>query len=439
MAHRSAAIRAAILIGILAWGGRAQAPAVGDVAPSFELEAWTNLPANLKVPTADALKGRVVLIEFWGTWCAPCVRAMPRIQALHDRFKDRGLTVLGISYEPLDKTKPFVQKEGYSFAIGSDPAKRVVEAYGVRSWPTSIVIGKDGKVAHVGDPYSAETAVESALGLETKAAKILTNALDALASKDKKRIREELGRIAEKETLELDLKAWALELGGAAKGDEKPSTSFDAHAELAKLAQAWIAKDEARKKALLDLLAGKAPVEFDATPWAKKAYGKEVPITKEEYAALLKAQRYDEAVDVLYLRSPPPAVVAAATQDKGLKEHCGKKAADARLEAKKALMCGDYVLAGRQPKDNDGYWKELSVSGMRTSEDRKRITGVLLGDGTVGVSNAAFYVERHLARSFVMEALSAGKEPSIGALPEKVRKERDEMRKVLDRKYAPDP
>lgn len=84
----------------------------GDDAPSFELEAWAYLAKGEKEPALESVKGKVVLIEFWGTWCAPCVRAMPRIQALHARFKDRGLKVIGISYETLEVTKPFFEKNG---------------------------------------------------------------------------------------------------------------------------------------------------------------------------------------------------------------------------------------------------------------------------------------------------------------------------------------
>ena len=432
------AFLAFVLAAASAGSAHAQAPSVGERAPSFELEGWANLASGEKSPTPESLKNCVILIEFWGTWCAPCVRAMPRIQALHDRLKEQGLKVLAISYEAVDVIEPFAKANGYTFVLGSDPAKRVVEAYGVTSWPTSIVIGKDGRIAHVGSPYDVEPALEKALGLETSPTTLLTAALNAIASKDKKRIETDLGRIAQKESLELDLKAWAVSAGGAAKADGARSKDkeFDADGELARLAQAWGDKDASKKQPSLDLLATQASTAFDAVPWAKRVYGREVPITKAEFAALLKAQRFDEAVDALYLRSPPGDVVAAAARDKGLKEYCGKKAASARTEAKKALMCQDFLFADRQPKDNDGFWAELAVSGARTSTDKKQLTGVLLGDGDATPSNAAFYVERHLARAFLMESLAAGKAPALAGLAEKITKERDQMRKTLERKYG---
>jgi peroxiredoxin len=416
-----------------------QGPSIGDEAPSFELEAWAQLGKGEKPPSAKTLEGKVVLIEFWGTWCGPCVRAMPRIQALHARYKDRGLAVLGISYETLEVTKPFCEKNGYTFAIGSDPAKRVCSVYVHHGWPTSIVLAKDGKIAHVGNPYSAEEAVEKALGLETDPAKLLTAALDALASKDAKRIKDDLGRVAERTRLELDLKAWAVAAGGSAPGDPESRKDFDTQAEVAKLAQAWTAKDEAKKKASLDLLARFAPEEFDPVPWAKRAYGKAAPIAKSELTELLKAQRYDEALDAIYLRAPAGGVVSAAAADKGLKEHSAKKAAEARTEAKKALMCQDYAFAEMKhftEKKNMEFWEEMSVSGMWPAKDKKRLGGVLLGDGDVTPSNVGFYADTHLARTLLMEAIASGKEPQLRALPEKIAKDREQIRKQLATKYG---
>lgn len=431
-------MRSALAAALVTFIGFSQAPEVGEDAPSFELQAWALLGKGEKEPTPESLKGKVVLLEFWGTWCGPCVRAMPRIQALHDRFKNRGLKVLGISYEGLDVTKPFCEKNGFTFTLGSDPAKRVVEAYGVKSWPTSVVIGKDGKVAHVGNPYDVERAVEAALGLETDPPKVLTAALEALASKDKKRIADDLGRIASMTSLELDLKAWAIAAGGSGEEGATEPKGFESETEFVKVVRAVVAKDEAKKKASLDLLAKFATEEFDAVPWAKRVFGKEAPITKVEFTELLRSQRYDEAVDALYLRSPPGAVTAAAASDKGLKEYSAKKASDARIEAKKALMCLDYAFKGPPPRNNDDFWKELAVSGIRTSEDRKRVTGILLGDGDATPSNAAFYIECHLARAHVMESLAAGKEPPLASLPDRITKDRDQLRKQLAKKYGPD-
>src|SRR5215475_4625317 len=125
----------------------AQHPAVGKDAPPIQAAAWLNWKGD--APTLESLKGRVVMLEFWGTWCGPCVRAMPEVQKLHDRYRDRGLVVLAISYEPASVLQQFLKENSYTMPVGSDPEKKVVSAYGIRSWPTTFVIGKDGKIAHV--------------------------------------------------------------------------------------------------------------------------------------------------------------------------------------------------------------------------------------------------------------------------------------------------
>lgn len=416
---------------------RAQAPKVGEEAPSYELESWCHLAAGAKPPSPESLAGKVVLLEFWGTWCAPCVRAMPRLQALHDRLKERGLVVLGISYETVELFEPFAKRNGWTFAMGSDPAKRVIEAYGVKSWPTSFVIGADGKVAHVGSPYDVEPAIEKALGLETSPAALLTAALAALASKDKQRIADDVGRVAERTALELDLKEWAIGAGGVAKaGGSAEQKRLDADGELDRLAAAWGDPSGAARQQLLDRLASEAPTLFDAVPWAKKAHGRVVPIKKAQFTELLTAQRWTDALDALWLRSPPADVLAAAARHKGMKEHAAAKAAVARTEAKRGLLCQLFVLAGRPAKDNDAYWSELSVSGMRTSPDGKAVTGVLLANGDATVASVDFYVERHLAHAFLMESLAAGKPPALGGLAEKIAKEREQLSKAIEKKYG---
>src|SRR5262249_44598350 len=236
--------------------------------------------------------------------------------------------------------------------------------------------------------------------------KLFTAALEALASKDAKKIKEDLGRLAEKSSVELDLKAWAIAAGGAAGGGARPTPQgVDAPAAVAEPAQAGGAEGESKKKTSLDTLAKDGPEEFDAGPWAKRAYGKAAPVTKAEITELLKTQRYDDAVDALYLRSPAAPVVTSCASDKGLKEYSAKRAAEARTEAKKAIMCLDYAFSGEMPRHNMDFWGELSVSGWRTSKDQKRMTGVLLGDGDATPSNAAFYADTHFARAFMMESL----------------------------------
>lgn len=88
-------------------------PAGAPIAPSFELETLDG-----KVVRLSDLRGKVVLLDFWATWCTPCLKAAPAIKALQDRFTSSGLVVLGVSLdEDLAKLKAFVARRPQGFEI----------------------------------------------------------------------------------------------------------------------------------------------------------------------------------------------------------------------------------------------------------------------------------------------------------------------------------
>ncbi len=116
----------------------------GNIAPDFEL---ANLQGR-KVRLSD-FQGNVVLVDFWATWCPPCRMSMPHFQEIHQKYGDRGVTVLGIS---MDRGGPkmvegFIKKTGYTFQILMSDFKVGQMFGGVPSIPTTFVIGPDGKVA----------------------------------------------------------------------------------------------------------------------------------------------------------------------------------------------------------------------------------------------------------------------------------------------------
>lgn len=460
----------AIAAGAVTGGGAAaQVPAltIGEPAPPLTLRTWLNLPEGAKPPTLESLRGRAIMLEFWGTWCGPCVRAMPEVQKLHDRYADRGLTVLAISYEPPAKMQPFLEEHGYTMAVGSDPEKAVVAAYGVRSWPTTVLLDKEGRVAYVGNPYGAEAAVEKALGLESSPATLLTAYLDGLVAAKKEAQRDALARLCEKAAADFDLAAWARSNGGgeeavaapkdaaadmaapaeAAAKEEKEEAPADAKpaanaaedartaaALLTKCAAAW--KDQKKRTHLLQRLAVQAPATFDLAAWAREAFAAAFPLDAKEMAALLRQKKYGDAVTALIERRPPAAVVAAAGRDKDLREFCRTKAPQAREMAKKAIMVQGWVFGSVQPKDNDAFWRELAVSGIATSKDQKQITGVLLGGGTVTRGMAEAFIRSHLAQALVMADLAAGKAPPLRELDALVRKEREKATRDLEQRYG---
>lgn len=111
--------------------------------PGFTLESPEGKPVRL----AD-FRGRFVLLNFWATWCPPCVKEMPSMQRLSDHFKDRPFVVLGISLdvEGASKVRPFIKRLGVTFPIALDPTSRVSEKYGARELPATFLIDPMGRV-----------------------------------------------------------------------------------------------------------------------------------------------------------------------------------------------------------------------------------------------------------------------------------------------------
>ena len=92
------------------------------------------------------LKGKVVLVNFWATWCPPCRKEMPDLDALYQKFKDQGFVVLSISDEEAAKVAPFITERKISYPVLLDPGRKVNEAFVVEGIPKSFVYDRDGKL-----------------------------------------------------------------------------------------------------------------------------------------------------------------------------------------------------------------------------------------------------------------------------------------------------
>ncbi len=92
------------------------------------------------------LRGKVVLVNFWATWCPPCRKEMPDLQALYDKFKDQGFVVLAISDEEAAKVSPFIAERKIGYPILLDPGRKVNEAFIVEGIPKSFVYDRSGKM-----------------------------------------------------------------------------------------------------------------------------------------------------------------------------------------------------------------------------------------------------------------------------------------------------
>ena len=94
----------------------------------------------------SALRGKVVLVNFWATWCPPCRKEMPDLATLHSEFGPRGLVILAISDEELAKVEPFVKQHSYPFPMLLDPGRKVHTLFGVDGIPKSFIYDRDGKL-----------------------------------------------------------------------------------------------------------------------------------------------------------------------------------------------------------------------------------------------------------------------------------------------------
>jgi peroxiredoxin len=92
------------------------------------------------------LRGKVVLVNFWATWCPPCRKEMPDLETLYQRFGSKGFVVLGISDEEAAKVEPFIRERKFSFPILLDPGRRVHDSFVVEGIPKSFVYDRDGKL-----------------------------------------------------------------------------------------------------------------------------------------------------------------------------------------------------------------------------------------------------------------------------------------------------
>mgnify|MGYP001060564263 FL=1 len=117
--------------------------AVGDLAPDFQLE---DTKGN-KVSLSD-LRGKVVMVNLWATWCPPCIEEMPSMERLHEVMAGDDFVMLAINTEQNGRTvvPEFLKKTPYTFPILYDDKGVVQKLYGVYKFPESFIVGKDGKV-----------------------------------------------------------------------------------------------------------------------------------------------------------------------------------------------------------------------------------------------------------------------------------------------------
>ncbi len=99
-----------------------------------------------KIWTLKELRGKVVLLNFWATWCPPCRKEMPDLETLNQQFKDQGLVILAISDEDAGKVKPFIAQQKVTYPILLDPGRKVNELFQIEGIPKTFVYDRNGKL-----------------------------------------------------------------------------------------------------------------------------------------------------------------------------------------------------------------------------------------------------------------------------------------------------
>lgn len=133
---------------------RVNALAPGALAPAF------TLPAREGEVSLESLRGRIVYVDFWASWCEPCRRSFAWMGALHEKYGDR-LAIVAIDLDRRrEDADAFLGKNPAAFTIAFDPAGRVAEAFHVAAMPSSFVLGPDGRILHAQAGFDPKKTAE---------------------------------------------------------------------------------------------------------------------------------------------------------------------------------------------------------------------------------------------------------------------------------------
>lgn len=138
--------------------------AVGSAAPDYTARTLDGDSISLA-----ALRGHAVLLNVWATWCPPCRKEMPDLQALHEEFAPRGLRVIGVSIDAAgadDVVREFLGEYGITYEIARDPDERITSLFPAPGVPITVLIDAEGTVVwrHLGPLTADHPELRKALG-----------------------------------------------------------------------------------------------------------------------------------------------------------------------------------------------------------------------------------------------------------------------------------
>lgn len=115
----------------------------GKPAPALTVENWINSEAM----SMDDLKGKIVVLDFWATWCGPCIASIPKNNSIAEKYADKGVVFIGVCHpRGVEKMAETVSEHGIRFPVAADPSGATNEAYRVNSYPDYFIIDRQGRV-----------------------------------------------------------------------------------------------------------------------------------------------------------------------------------------------------------------------------------------------------------------------------------------------------
>ncbi|MEM1069778.1 MAG: TlpA disulfide reductase family protein [Planctomycetota bacterium] len=149
---------------------------IGSKAPALDIEHWVQDGNGFFKPVTEFSSGKVYVVEFWATWCGPCIASMPHLAELQTKYRGRGVQIVSISDESLDEVKALLLRENeeagktfeeitsaYSLTTDPDRSNHVayMEAANQSGIPTSFIVGKSGLIEWIGHPMEMDAPLEA--------------------------------------------------------------------------------------------------------------------------------------------------------------------------------------------------------------------------------------------------------------------------------------
>jgi len=134
-----------LLVASLAWAATVSGP-----APNFTLQSNAGGQVSLA-----SLKGKVVMVNFWATWCVPCRQEMPHLEALYEKYNGLGFELLAVNVEKnnAEGARKWLQETPVTFPVLFDPENQVTKLYKVQTMPSTVIIGRDGTMRFMHNGY----------------------------------------------------------------------------------------------------------------------------------------------------------------------------------------------------------------------------------------------------------------------------------------------